>query len=124
MIKAKHIGDPVSADDGLRVLIEPAWPKGIGREKAVLSMWLKDLAPSRNLSDRFMDNTLSWEDFVLLYSFELDKNRDYFPGLQEHNHSGGITFLHASPDNDHNAAAALKMILEDEERVVHIPGIH
>ncbi len=121
MIKSKHIGDPVSADDGLRVLVEPAWPRGVGREHAVLNMWLKDLAPSRNLSDRFLDNTLSWGDFVLLYSFELEKNRDYFLGLQDHNHNGGLTLLHASPDNDHNAAAALKMILEDEERGATLP---
>ena len=117
MIKAKHIGDPVSADDGLRVLIEPAWPQGVGRERAVLNMWLKDLAPSQKLSTRLQDDTLSWGDYVLLYSVELEKNREYFPGLQEHNRNGGLTILHASSDNDHNAATALKMILEDEERM-------
>ncbi len=117
MIKAKHIEDPVSADDGLRVLIEPAWPKGVGRERAVLNMWLKDLAPSQKLSARLQDDTLNWGDFVLLYSVELEKNREYFPDLQDHSRNGGLTFLHASSDNDHNAAVALKMIFEDEERM-------
>ena len=121
MIKAKHINEPASADDGLRVLIEPAWPPGVGRERAVLDMWLKDLSPSQRLSARLQDDTLSWGDYVLLYSVELEKNRAYFPGLQEHNRNSGLTLLHASPDKEHNAATALKMILEDEERAARVP---
>jgi len=123
MIKAKHIGDPVSADDGLRVLIEPVWPKDVGRTRAPLNMWLKDLAPSQKLFARLQDNTLNWGDFVLLYSVELEKNREYFPGLQDHNRNGGLTLLHASSDDDHNAAVALKMILEDEDRMAKDPRI-
>ena len=116
MISAKHILDSVSVDDGLRVLVEPAWPKHVGREKAVLNMWLKDLSPSVGLSKRLADHTLDWEDFVLLYSVELEKNRDFFPDLQVHNHNGGLTLLHGSPDRDRNAATALKMILDDKDR--------
>lgn len=117
MIRAKHILDPLSADDGLRILVDPAWPKGVGRTRAPLYMWLKDLAPSQRLLARLRDDTLSWGDFVLLYSVELEKNRDFFPDLQDHNHNGGLTLLHGSPDSDHNAATALKMILEDEDRM-------
>jgi len=122
MIKAKSIRDPVSDDDGLRVLVEPSWPKNVGREKVILNMWLKDLAPSPKLSARLSDNVIDWEDFLLLYSIELDKNRDYFPDLQVHNHNGGITFLHGSSDKDRNAAVALKMILEGEDREVVTPA--
>jgi uncharacterized protein YeaO (DUF488 family) len=121
MIKTKHINDPASPDDGLRVLIEPSWPKGVGRERAVMDMWLKDLAPSQRLSTRLQDDTVNWGDFVLLYSVELEKNREYFPGLQDHNHNGGLMLLHASPNDDHNAAAALKMILDDEDRMAKDP---
>ena len=121
MIKVKHIGAPVADDDGLRVLVEPAWPRHIGREKAALNMWLKDLAPSTKLAKRLLEKTIAWEDFILLYSMELDRNRDFFPDLQTHGHNGGLTLLHGSPDEDHNAAAALKIILEDEEGGANIP---
>ncbi|MDD5144485.1 DUF488 family protein [Methanoregula sp.] len=123
MIRAKHILDPVSADDGLRVLIEPAWPRGVGRSRGPFPLWLKDLAPSQSLLARLRDDTLSWGDFVLLYSVELEKNRDYFSGLQDHNHHDGLTLLHASPDNNHNAATALKMILDDEDRMAQDPRV-
>ncbi|HEX3001097.1 MAG TPA: DUF488 family protein [Methanoregula sp.] len=116
MIQAKHISDPPSADDGLRVFVEPAWPNYVGRERAVLNMWLKDLAPSASLSARLSDHTLDWEDFILLYSVELERNREYFPDLKDHDRNGGLTLLHASSDPDHNAAVALKAILEDEDR--------
>nr|WP_264358333.1 DUF488 family protein [Parachlamydia acanthamoebae] len=35
-IKLKRVYDPVSKDDGLRILVERLWPRGI--KKTILSM--------------------------------------------------------------------------------------
>lgn len=116
MIKVKNIHEKASGDDGFRVLVEPAWPKKVSRERAKLDVWLRDLAPSPPLAARFAGNLLDWDDFVILYHCELDRNRAFFRDLQEHNHNGGLTLLYSSPDREKNAAIALRMLLEINDR--------
>jgi uncharacterized protein YeaO (DUF488 family) len=48
MIKLKRIYEPASKDDGLRVLVERLWPRGVSKQKAKADLWLKDLAGARN----------------------------------------------------------------------------
>lgn len=115
MIKAKHISALIADDDGLRILIEPAWPRFINHRKAGLDLWLRDLAPSKTLLARLSDQSLGWEDFVLYYNRELEKNHEYFPDLMARSMDGGITLLHSSSDLDHNAAVALRTILGETE---------
>jgi uncharacterized protein YeaO (DUF488 family) len=121
MIRVKSIHEPASPDDAFRVLVEPVWPKKVSREKTLLNVWLRDLAPSRELAARFAGNQLTWQDFVRRYHTELARNHEYFRDLQEHNHNGGLTLVHGSHDPDRNPAAALKMLLEQEDRAA-FPG--
>jgi uncharacterized protein YeaO (DUF488 family) len=49
MLKIKRIYDPVSANDGRRILVDRLWPRGIKKEGAKIDEWLKDIAPSDEL---------------------------------------------------------------------------
>jgi uncharacterized protein YeaO (DUF488 family) len=49
-IKVKRIYDEPEADDGLRVLVDRLWARGITKEKAMLDIWAKEIAPSNELS--------------------------------------------------------------------------
>ena len=49
MIKLKRAYEPASKDDGLRILVERLWPRGVSKEKAKIDLWLKALAPSTEL---------------------------------------------------------------------------
>lgn len=113
MIKAKSIYDTAS-DDAFRVFIEPAWPRKVSREKTILNVWLRDLAPSPCLYSLYSRGLVDWEDFVARYHGELERNHDFFPDLQEHMNNGGLTLVHGSRDNDRNIAVALKLLLEKE----------
>ena len=42
----KRIYEPASKDDGLRVLVDRLWPRGIAKKKAHIDLWLRDLSPS------------------------------------------------------------------------------
>jgi uncharacterized protein YeaO (DUF488 family) len=44
MIKIKRIYDPISKDDGKRILVDRLWPRGVKKEKAAIDEWLKDIA--------------------------------------------------------------------------------
>jgi uncharacterized protein YeaO (DUF488 family) len=49
MIKLKRAYEPASKDDGLRILVERLWPRGVSKQKAQIDLWLKALAPSTEL---------------------------------------------------------------------------
>lgn len=112
MIKVKSIFAPVTDDDGFRVFVDPVWPRKASREKTVLDVWFRDLAPSPELYLLYAGDKLEWEDFVARYHSELAWQRDYFADLQAHNNNGGLTILHGSHNNDRNIAVALKMFLD------------
>ena len=53
MIQAKSLADPVSRQDGTRILITRFRPRGIRKGKETWSEWEKRLAPSIELFDAF-----------------------------------------------------------------------
>ena len=107
-IKLKRIYDNPEATDGVRVLVERLWPRGLSKEKAKVDIWLKDLAPSTELRKWFAHDPEKWEEFTKLYYTELQqKNRllkDTFKNKQKEN----ITFVYASKEEEFNNAVALK----------------
>jgi len=123
MIKVKSIFTNPSDDDGLRVLVEPAWPRKARHKNTVVNIWLRDLAPSPGLYDLYSSNMVTWEGFVARYHVELDRNRNFFPDLQAHNHNGGLTLLHGSRNDGRNTAVALKMLLEKDDPEMQSMGI-
>jgi hypothetical protein len=48
MIKLKRAYEAGSKDDGLRILVERLWPRGVSKQQAKIDLWLKDLAVARN----------------------------------------------------------------------------
>jgi len=47
MIKVKRVYDPIEKDDGVRILVDRIWPRGIKKDK--IDIWLKDIAPNNEL---------------------------------------------------------------------------
>ncbi|HEX7467399.1 MAG TPA: DUF488 family protein, partial [Methanobacterium sp.] len=45
MIKIKRAYQPAEKEDGIRILVDRLWPRGVSKEKAKLDLWLKDIAP-------------------------------------------------------------------------------
>ena len=45
----KRVYEPVSKVDGVRVLVDRLWPRGLSKESAAVKYWLRDLAPSNEL---------------------------------------------------------------------------
>jgi hypothetical protein len=50
----KRAYEPPEASDGMRVLVDRIWPRGLTKEHASVDVWLKDIAPSGGL------RTLVW----------------------------------------------------------------
>jgi uncharacterized protein YeaO (DUF488 family) len=68
----KCVRDPVSPEDGRRILIDRLWPRGISKERAQLSAWLRVLAPSTELRKWFGHEPARWDEFRRRYRRELE----------------------------------------------------
>jgi uncharacterized protein YeaO (DUF488 family) len=112
-IVIKRIYEPSSASDGYRVLIDRLWPRGISKEKADLSEWNKDLAPSTELRVGFHRHTERWADFVKKYREELQRTKAAEKFLEVHKHEKIITLLYATQDTAHTHALVLQAYLQD-----------
>lgn len=106
-IQIKRVYDKPSSADGLRILVERLWPRGLTKEKAAIDLWLKDVAPSAELRQWFGHDPVKWEEFKKRYWDELRHNPSAVETLREHIKKGDVTFVYAARDETHNGALAL-----------------
>jgi len=109
MIRVKRIYDPVEKDDGIRILVDRIWPRGIKKEK--IDVWLKDIAPSEELRKWYNHDLNKWEEFKRRYFEELDKNPKVDILLQLIKKGQNVALLYSSK-SPYNNAVALKEYLE------------
>ena len=119
MFKTKRAYEAPAREDGLRVLVERLWPRGVRKERAALDLWLKDVAPSPELRKWFGHDPAKWDEFRRRYWSELKRRPDGVRTLREHSRQGAVTLVYGSRDEEHNAARALQEYLERESQVRH-----
>jgi uncharacterized protein YeaO (DUF488 family) len=106
-IKAKRVYDAVSDEDGLRVLIDRLWPRGMTKDRLRADVWMKGLAPSTELRKWSRKEAQNWGEFTRRYFHELDQNQDGVAELMQATRGGRVTLLYASKDTERNHAVAL-----------------
>jgi uncharacterized protein YeaO (DUF488 family) len=112
--RIKRIYEPAAKDDGLRVLVDRLWPRGIAKRKARINLWLRDLSPSDELRRMVHADPAKWHEFVGAYGRELKREpaRTALADLRKLPRSQPVTLLYAARDEAHNNAVALKRWLE------------
>jgi len=108
--RIKRVYEPASEDDGLRVLVDRLWPRGIAKKKARIDLWLRDISPSDALRRMVHADPTKWNDFVKAYGRELKQEpaRTALTDLRKLPRSRPVTLLYAARDEAHNNAVALK----------------
>ena len=112
MIHLKRAYDKPSKDDGVRILVERLWPRGVAKEKAAIDVWLKDIAPSTELRKWYNHEPEKWKDFQKKYRAELKEKGDVLSLLKHRMQEGAVTFVYAAKDEERNSAVVLKSYLE------------
>ena len=112
MIKLKRAYEAASKDDGLRVLVERLWPRGVSKQKAKIDLWLKSLAPSTALRQWYGHDPSRWPQFRKRYWAELKGQGDVLALLRYVTEERTVTFVYAASDEERNSAVALKEFLE------------
>ena len=115
-IRVKRAYDPPDEEDGSRVLVDRLWPRGLGKDEAKLTLWLKEIAPSDDLRRWFGHDPARFAEFSRRYRAELDANKDAVSRLEELLNEGPVTLLYAAHDEAHNNARVLADYLEGRAR--------
>ncbi len=113
MIRIKRAYDSPEAADGARYLVERLWPRGIKKEDARLTAWLKDVAPSGELRKWYGHVPDRWPEFQKRYREELkdEPHRAALAELRQAARHGPITLVYAAKDEERNSAVVVKQAL-------------
>jgi uncharacterized protein YeaO (DUF488 family) len=115
MVAVKRVYEAAAPSDGVRVLVDRLWPRGLTKKDAAVKRWLRDLAPSTELRQWFHANPDAWRFFRKRYLKELvtPKGSAAVEKLYTLAQSGKkLTLLYASRNEEYNNAVVLKELLE------------
>ncbi len=107
-VDIKRVYEQAADEDGVRILVDRLWPRGVSKERAALSGWLKDVAPSPDLRRWWHHDPDRFEDFARRYRTELDDNpalEDLLSIVREHDRT---TLVYAAKDPAVNHALILR----------------
>jgi uncharacterized protein YeaO (DUF488 family) len=109
-LHVKRVYEDPETSDGERILVDRIWPRGISKDKARLSNWRKDLAPSNDLREWFGHEPDRWEEFKERYRAELEEagKMGDLGDIAERAREENVTFLFGAKDTKHNNARALE----------------
>lgn len=113
-VSLKRAYEPASPDDGMRVLVDRLWPRGVSKEQLAVDFWLKDAAPSDALRRWYGHNPGRWESFAAKYRSELAQRADLLRLFDELRRRGRVTLLYGARDTTRNNAVVLREVLEEQ----------
>ncbi|HHL39886.1 MAG TPA: DUF488 family protein [Deltaproteobacteria bacterium] len=114
-IRVKRIYDEAAADDGLRVLVERLWPRGMSKERAAVHLWLREIAPSVQLRRWFGHDPSRWTEFRRRYRRELDAREEAVELILERCGRSAVTLLYSARDRERNSAVVLGEYLAERK---------
>jgi uncharacterized protein YeaO (DUF488 family) len=107
-LKIKRVYEKPETEDGMRILVDRLWPRGMTKEKACIRLWLKDIAPTTELRKWFGHDIAKWAEFRERYMLELETNETQVSILKQHLKAGPVTLVYAGRDGEHNEAVILR----------------
>ena len=110
-IRTKRIYEVPDVNDGIRILVDRLWPRGIKKESAAINAWEKGIAPSAELRKWFNHDSEKYPEFRRKYMEELDASEDaerFLEYVIKNLRSTNMTLLYSAKDEEHNNALVLK----------------
>ena len=114
-VTVRRVYDAPADSDGLRVLVDRVWPRGLSKTRAAVGLWLRDIAPTDELRRWFGHDPERWRAFRERYWAELDDNGEAVGLLRGVISDGPVTLLYGARDDAHNNAVALLGYLMRED---------
>lgn len=110
MLRVKRVYEPPSAEDGVRILVDRIWPRGMTKARVAVEAWRKDLAPSAELRTWFHHDASKWDEFLRRYRAELEASGGWTDllALADRAREENVTLVFGSRELEHNQAVALR----------------
>ncbi|MBL1227370.1 DUF488 domain-containing protein [Enterococcus sp. BWR-S5] len=113
MIHIKRAYETPNEKDGYRVLVDRLWPRGVSKEKAKINLWLKEIAPSKELRQWFNHDPEKFEQFKSSYEKELIENTASLMQLLDViKNEPVVTLVYSAKNETINNAVVLKEFIE------------
>lgn len=111
-LSLKRAYDQPDAKDGVRILVDRLWPRGLTKDKAHIDAWVKSIAPSAELRQWYQHDPEKWPEFRKRYNAELKANPEGIKELLDIAGKKHATLLYSSKEEKINNAVVLKEYLE------------
>ncbi|MFH8976946.1 DUF488 domain-containing protein [Streptomyces sp. NPDC017890] len=114
-VRVHRVHDPPEPDDGVRVLVDRLWPRGVAKDAAHVDEWPKGLTPSAELRRWYHAGEGSYEEFARRYEAELaaPDAAELLDHVRELAREGDVTLLTASRSPGESHAAVLLRLLDE-----------
>ena len=106
-IQVKRVYDAPHGKDGLRILVDRLWPRGLTKQDAAIDQWLRECAPSDELRKWFGHERARWAEFKQRYFAELGANEELLVPMRALAKKKRVTLLFGASDMERNNAVAL-----------------
>ncbi|WP_207695400.1 hypothetical protein DOK67_0001754 [Enterococcus sp. DIV0212c] len=119
MLQIKRAYEKIDSSDGYRVLVDRLWPRGMSKEKEQLDLWLKKVAPSKELRQWFNHEPDKYPKFKEKYIAELESgetNEAFQQLLEIVKEHAAVTLIYSAKEEKYNNAVVLKELIEDHEK--------
>jgi uncharacterized protein YeaO (DUF488 family) len=115
-LQLKRAYEPAGPDDGVRILVDRLWPRGVSKAQAALDDWMKDIAPSTELRQWFGHDPARWAEFQRRYRAELGQHTEELDRIRALARTQTVTLVYSAHDDRHNDAIVLRSVLLQEKR--------
>ena len=113
LIRIKRAYEPAVPEDGIRVLVDRVWPRGMTKADLAIQAWERDVAPSTELRRWFGHRSELWAEFQNRYRQELAAKTAALDSLLELARRGNLTLVYGAKDEERNQAVVIRAVLEE-----------
>ncbi|GAA1011775.1 DUF488 family protein [Streptomyces thermogriseus] len=113
-VRVRRVYDPPEPGDGVRVLVDRLWPRGVSRQEARIDEWPRAMTPSTGLRRWYHSGEGSYEEFRRRYEAELAEPEaaELLEHFRKLSRQGPVTLVTASRAPQGGHAAVLAGLLE------------
>jgi uncharacterized protein YeaO (DUF488 family) len=111
-IAIKRAYDNPMPQDGVRILIDRLWPRGVSKTKLKLDAWPRELAPSTELRKWYGHDPARFAEFRRRYKAELAERPEQLSALRAMVKGRAATLLTATRELDLSHAEVMRSILQ------------
>jgi uncharacterized protein YeaO (DUF488 family) len=115
-VRLKRVYEEPSREDGMRVLVDRLWPRGLAKHDVAADLWLRDAAPSSELRRWYGHDSKRWRRFSHRYRVELARQPEVLELLDDLRRRAPVTLIFGARDEAHSHAVVLREMLEERSR--------